>query len=143
MSKRKEKINRCRKRVRAKISGTSKVPRFCVFRSGKHIYAQLIDDERGKVLVSASDLEIKKSKARTFVSAKTSTAKQKPKISKKNEIYDSLAGKIALAFETGKLIAKKSLDKKVEKVVFDRGGRKYHGRIKALADGAREGGLKF
>lgn len=103
------------KRVRAKIKGTAKVPRLCVFRSNKHIYAQLIDDEKGKVLLSAKDLEIKKP----------------PK------------GKIAVAKEVGKLLAQKAIDKKYKKVVFDRGGYKYHGRVKSLAEGAREGGLKF
>jgi len=98
------------KRVRAKIFGTKEVPRLCVFRSAKHIYCQLIDDEKGRTLFAASDLELKKSKT---------------------------------AYEVGKLIAKKALEKKIKKVVFDRGGYKYHGRVKALAEGAREGGLKF
>ena len=102
-------------RVRAKIKGTAKVPRLCVFRSNKHIYAQLIDDDKGKVLLSAKDSEIKK-------------------LSK---------GKIALAKEVGKLIAQKAIEKKYKKVVFDRAGYKYHGRVKALAEGAREGGLKI
>lgn len=115
MLEKQEKKYRRRKRIRAKVSGTNKRPRLCVFRSSKHIYAQLIDDERGKTLAAASDLELKKSK--------------KTKIDKAKEV--------------GKLIAKKALEKKVEKVVFDRGGCQYHGRIKALAGGAREGGLKF
>ena len=108
------------KRVRTKIKGTAKVPRLCVFRSAKHIYAQLIDDEKGMTISSASDLEIKKMKG-------------KPKKEKAKEV--------------GKLIAKKAKNlpagRQVEKVVFDRGGYKYHGRIKSLAEGAREGGLIF
>lgn len=110
------------KRVRAKIRGTSKLPRLCVFRSNKHVYGQLIDDEKGKTLISASDLEIKhkKTQKRTQKNAKIETAK-----------------------EIGKLLAKKAIEKKIEKIVFDRSGYKYHGRIKALAEGAREGGLKF
>lgn len=116
MLEKQEKRYRRHKRVRAKIFGTAKVPRLCVFRSAKHIYAQLIDDERGRTLVSASDLELKTKKRRT----KTEKAK-----------------------EVGKLIAKKAVDKKIVKVVFDRGGYKYHGRVKDLAEGAREGGLKF
>lgn len=99
------------------MSGTSKRPRLCVFRSHQHIYAQLIDDEKGKTIVVASD------------NAKTRPGKRQSKIDKSKEI--------------GKLIAKKALEKKIEKVVFDRGGYKYHGRVKALAEGAREGGLKF
>ena len=115
-SLKREKRKRRHKRVRAKISGTAKIPRLCVFRSNKHIYAQLIDDTQGKTLLSASDLEIK------FKGKKTKTEK---------------------AFEVGKLIAKKAQEKKIQKIVFDRGGYKYHGRVKALAEGAREGGLKF
>lgn len=95
--------------------GTAVRPRLVVFRSQKYIYAQLVDDDKGKIILSANDFEFKKSK-------KSKTDKSK---------------------EVGKLIAKKALDKKIEKVVFDRGGYKYHGRVKALAEGAREGGLKF
>jgi len=103
------------KRVRAKIMGTAKIPRLCVFRSNKHIYGQLIDDEKGKTLLIASDLEIKKVKVK----------------------------KIDIAQQVGQLLAKKAIDKKIEKIIFDRGGYKYHGRVKALAEGARQGGLKF
>ncbi|OGZ70244.1 MAG: 50S ribosomal protein L18 [Candidatus Staskawiczbacteria bacterium RIFCSPHIGHO2_12_FULL_38_11] len=101
-------------KIRSKMSGTKACPRLCVFKSGKHIYAQLIDDENGKVLLAISDV---KSKAKV------------------NKVHHSL--------EVGKLIAKEALAKKIEKVVFDRGGFVFHGRIKAVADGAREGGLKF
>ena len=114
LEKRQRKIRR-HKRVRAKISGTSKVPRLCVFRSDKHIYAQLIDDQKGKTLVSANDLKVKAGKNKKMEGAK----------------------------EVGKLIAQKAQVLKVEKVVFDRGGYQYHGKVKALAEGAREGGLKF
>lgn len=103
-----EKRYKRHKRVRAKISGTAKAPRLCVFRSLQYIYAQLIDDEKGKTIVSV------KGKA-NVVEAK----------------------------KAGKMIAKKALEKKIEKVVFDRGGYKYHGKVKALAEGAREAGLKF
>ncbi len=105
------------KKIRTKIHGTKSRPRLCVFRSLSHIYAQLINDDTAKVLVSASDKEIKNEKA--------------------------ASNKISIAFLVGKLIAKKSLENKIEKVIFDRGGIVFHGRIKALADGAREGGLKF
>jgi large subunit ribosomal protein L18 len=113
----KEKRYRRHRRVRAKIYGTASRPRLCVFRSAKHIYCQLIDDEKGKTLASASDLELKR---------------LRKKLTKKEK-----------AFEVGKLIAKKAKNLKIEKVVFDRGGYQYHGRVKALAEGAREGGLKF
>lgn len=97
-----------------KITGTKGCPRLCVFRSQNHIYAQLINDEDGKILLSASDLKAKKKGKKTDI-----------------------------AKEIGKTIAKSALDKKIEKVVFDRGGLVYHGRVKAVAEGAREGGLKF
>jgi len=122
------------KKVRGKISGTLKRPRLCVFRSAQHIYAQLIDDGKGKTLASADD---RKSKiVKTKSTDKTSSAKDKKE-------KEKLAGKQATAFEVGKLIAQKAKDLKIEKVVFDRGGYKYHGRVKALAEGARKGGLKF
>ena len=120
------------KRIRAKISGSSKRPRLCVFKSVKHIYAYLIDDEKGKTLAQASDLEIKNA------SQKTSHSKVKKE---KTELTKT--GKVVLALEIGKLIADKAKKLKIEKVVFDRGGYDYHGKIKALASGAREGGLDF
>ena len=121
--------DRRHKRVRGKISGTSQRPRLCVFRSNQHIYAQLIDDEKNKVLAVASDLKIK--------------TKSKTKSKSKDEKKKELSAKRALGFEVGKSIAKKAKDLKIEKVVFDRGGYKYHGRVKSLADGARAEGLKF
>ena len=99
------------------MHGTKDRPRFFVFRSNQHIYAQLIDDDKAKILISASDKDIKLS-------------------SKKENKSD-------IAKSVGKLIAQKAIENKIEKVVFDRGGIIFHGRIKALADGAREGGLKF
>lgn len=120
MLEKQEKRNRRHKRVRAKISGTKERPRLCVFRSKKHTYAQLIDDENGKTLILSSDQEIK----------------NLPKDAKTTK-------KVTNAFEVGKLIAKKALLKKIERVVFDRAGYQYHGRVKSVAEGAREGGLKF
>lgn len=117
MLSKQEKRYRRHKRIRAKIKGTSKVPRLCVFRSHRHIYAQLIDDEKGRTLAVASDLELK---------------------TKKKKIT-----KVDKASEVGKLIAQKAISKKILKVVFDRAGYNYHGRVKAVAEGAREGGLKF
>jgi len=101
------------------MHGTKDRPRLFVFRSNQHIYAQLIDDDKAKVLMGASDNDLK--------------GGPKGHPGKKSDI----------AKEVGKLIAKKAVENKIEKVVFDRGGTVYHGRIKALADGAREGGLKF
>lgn len=102
-------------RVRAKIKGTAERPRVSVFKSNYHLYVQIINDKDGKTLVAVSDKEIK---------LKNKTKK-------------------VLAYEVGKLIAKKSAAKNIINVVFDRGGYKYHGIILELAKGAREGGLKF
>jgi large subunit ribosomal protein L18 len=106
-------------RVRKKVSGSEVRPRLNVFRSSKHIYAQVIDDVKGLTLVSASSLS--------------------PEIAEK---FKTGCNKLA-AREVGKLVAKVALAKNIDKVVFDRGGYLYHGRVKELADGAREGGLKF
>ena len=129
-----EKRYRRHKRVRVKVSGTAKVPRLCVFRSNKHIYAQLINDEKGHTLVAASDLELK-GKAKKLTSSKAKSSEEKSK--------EVLKGKAQTAFRVGELIAQKAIKKEIKKIVFDRGGYKYHGRVKALAQGAREGGLKF
>ena len=106
-------------RVRAKVEGTTPRPRLCVFRSLNHIYAQVIDDLKGHTLTSASTLD--------------------------PEIKDEVAGKVktAKAELVGSLVAKRALSKGVNQVVFDRGGYKYHGRVKALAEAARQAGLKF
>ena len=109
--------HRVKYRIRRKIFGTSERPRLCVYRSLKHIYAQVVDDSAGRTLVSASSLE------KDFPS--------KPGHNKQ------------AATELGKLIARRSTDKGIEQVVFDRNGFKYHGRVKTLAEAAREGGLKF
>lgn len=108
---------RRKRRVRAKIFGTAQRPRFSVFRSNRHSYVQLIDDENGKTLVSASTKE---------------TAGQVSKMPKTKQ-----------AEALGELIAKKALTQKIKTAVFDRGSYKYHGRIKAMADAARRAGLKF
>jgi len=106
-------------RVRAKVSGTGSRPRVCVFRSLNHIYTQVIDDAQGHTLASASSLE---PEAKAEVAGKAKTAS---------------AGIV------GSLVAKRILDKGINQVVFDRGGYKYHGRVKALAEAARKAGLKF
>jgi large subunit ribosomal protein L18 len=107
---------RRQRRVRAKVKGTADKPRLSVYRSLGHIYAQLIDDQAGKTLASASDLELGK---------------------------DAKGKKSDVSKEVGKAIAEKAKKKGVETVVFDRNGFAYTGRIAALAEGAREGGLKF
>lgn len=107
-------------RVRAKIKGTAQRPRLSVFRSNKHIHLQLIDDEKGKTIVSANDFM--------------------PKAAKKRKIKMT---KSKSAFEVGKALAELAKKKKIKNVVFDRGGYTYHGRVKAAAEGAREGGLNF
>lgn len=112
------------KRVRAKISGTASQPRLSVFKSNKHIQVQLVDDVSGKTLASAND----------GVSGKKSDGKSKP---------EKAAGKSDRAFIVGKEIAQKAKALKIETAVFDRGGNKYHGRVKKLAEGARSEGLKF
>ncbi len=111
-----KKRDRRHQRVRAKIKGASIRPRLSVFRSSSHISCQLINDIEGKTIVSADDREIK--------------GKEKKK-------------KTDIAFEVGKLIAQKGKENGIEKVVFDRGCYQYHGRVKALAEGARKGGLQF
>ncbi|MFH1366880.1 MAG: 50S ribosomal protein L18 [Patescibacteria group bacterium] len=118
-----EKIYSRVRRTRAKIKGTKERPRLCVKRSLKHIYAQLIDDQQGKTLAAASDLELKK----PDLTALKTDYKAKEKI----------------AYAVGLLLARKARDKKIEKVVFDRREYKFHGRIKALAEGAREEKLIF
>ena len=104
------------KRVRAHISGTAERPRLDVFRSSKNIYAQVIDDVNGNTLVSASSVE---------------------------KDFEGNGGNVEAAKKIGSKIAERALAKGIEEVVFDRGGYIYHGRVKALAEAAREGGLKF
>lgn len=131
MLKKQQKRIKRHKRVRAKILGTAEVPRLCVFRSNQYIYAQLIDDNKGKTVLSANDLEIKKSGVK------------KSQIPKEENKEIKRVGKVAKAYGVGKLLAEKALEKKIKKVVFDRGGYKYHGRVKAVAEGARDAGLEF
>ena len=109
-----------KKRIRKKIKGTPERPRLCVFRSAKHIYAQVIDDTTGSTLASAGSIE-------------------------KNikELFADVEGKIAKAELVGKTIGERALAKGVKKVVFDRSGFQYHGRVKAVSEGARKAGLSF
>ena len=110
-----EKRRRRHRRVRGKVHGSAGRPRLCVFRSSKGIYAQVIDDDAGRTLAAASTLAL----------------------------GGSSGTKSERAAEVGKLVAQRAREAGVEKVVFDRGGYLYHGRVKALADGARAGGLEF
>ena len=103
-------------RVRKKSSGTTERPRLCVYRSNSHIYAQVIDDVAGKTLVAAATNE---------------------------KDFGTYGGNVEGAKKLGEVIAERALKAGIENVVFDRGGYLYHGRVKALAEGAREGGLKF
>ena len=113
------KDNRIRRKIRIKrkVAGTSEKPRLSIFRSNMHIYAQLIDDQKRKTL---------------FESSTVSEEFGKKKLKKAEE-----------AFEVGKSIAKKAVEKGIKEAVFDRNGYRYHGRVKSVADGAREGGLKI
>ncbi len=112
-TKRNEIRQRIHDRIRRKLSGTAARPRLNVYRSLNHIYAQVIDDQAGQTLVSASTIKMK------------------------------TGGNVAAAKEIGKAVAEKAVAQGIKKVVFDRGGYLYHGRIKALADAAREAGLEF
>ncbi len=112
----KKQIKKIRRKakIRVKVKGTAKRPRLSVFRSNANIYAQMIDDDKGVTLASVHSKEIKSGGKKTEIS-----------------------------FELGKALAKKALDKKIKQAVFDRGGYKFHGRVKAVAEGARQGGLKI
>ena len=103
-------------RVRAKISGTAECPRLCVYRSNKHISAQIIDDTKGVTLAAATTQE---------------------------KTFEGLGSNKEAARKIGEIIAKRALEKGIEAVVFDRGGYLYHGRVSELAEGAREAGLRF
>ena len=110
---------RIHERIRKRLNGTESRPRLCVFRSNKHIYVQIVDDSKGRTLVAASSLD---AEAKGNIKA---------------------GGNIAAAREVGKVVAKRAIDKGIQNVLFDRGGYIYHGRVKALAEAAREAGLKF
>lgn len=107
------------RRVRKKVAGKPEQPRLCVFRSLRFIYAQIIDDTDGKTLAAASSQEVLQ------------------------EAGGEIRPKTALSAAVGQLLARRAQEKGIARVVFDRGGYKYHGRVKALAEAAREGGLKF
>lgn len=106
-------------RLRKKVVGTSERPRLSVYRSLSHVYAQVIDDTKGNTIVAASTLD------------------------KDLDAQKSHKGKVGMAKKVGELIARRAMEKGLKKVVFDRGGYRYHGRVKALAESAREAGLEF
>ena len=111
---------RIRERIRSKVTGTAERPRLAVYRSLSHIYAQVIDDEKGHTIAAASDIEAEVRSAKNGKQKKTDVAKM-----------------------VGELIGKRAVEQGVSKVVLDRAGYRYHGRVKALADGARSAGLQF
>lgn len=139
ISKRQNKLKRHR-RVRAKISGTEKRPRLSVFRSGKYIYAQLIDDEKGKTLAQSSDLNKKDSKKKSPLRPHSA---QSYGVAQQGSAGQAKIKKIDSAKNIGKAFGEEMLKKGFKSIVFDRGGYKYHGRVKSLADGLREAGIKF
>ena len=121
ISKRKiENRRRTKLHIRLHMSGSAQRPRLSVFRSLRHVYAQLVDDDQGKTLIGVSDLSKELA-----------------------EQAKSTKGQVAMGKIVGKFVAQKALEQKIATVVFDRNGFRYHGVIKAVADGAREGGLKF
>jgi large subunit ribosomal protein L18 len=109
---------RIHERIRKKVNGTTERPRLCVFRSNKHIYAQIVDDSKGATLVAASSRDAEAQGGGN-------------------------GGNIAAAKTVGAIVARRAIGKGIQTVLFDRGGYIYHGRVKALADAAREAGLKF
>jgi large subunit ribosomal protein L18 len=137
------------KRVRNRVSGTAERPRIAVFRSNAHIYAQLIDDVAGRTLLSVSSLKVETPapKAAPAPAAEADAAEvKKPKKGKKADAEakaEAAGRKIAVAREVGRQLAEAAKAKGYQKVAFDRGGYLYHGRVAALAEGAREAGLDF
>ena len=119
--KRREARVRRHNRVRTKVAGTAERPRLCVYRSLNQIYAQIIDDSQGRTLLTVSSLT--------------------PEV--REELAKGKQKKTAVSTLVGRMVARKALDMGIQAVAFDRGGYLYHGRVKALADGAREAGLKF
>jgi large subunit ribosomal protein L18 len=116
-----EKLKRIKRHrsLRKKVTGTSDRPRLCVFRSARHIYAQVVDDTRRVTIVASSSLD------------------------KEMKDHAGYPGNVEAAKKVGEIISKRAQEKGIKQVVFDRGGYLYHGRVKALADGAREAGLDF
>jgi large subunit ribosomal protein L18 len=112
--------NRLKRHIRLEISGTTERPRLTVFRSLRHVYAQVVDDSTGKTLLGVSD--VSKELA---------------------EQFKDLKGQVAVGKKVGQLLARRAVEKQITQVVFDRNGFRYHGVVKAVAEGAREGGLKF
>jgi len=125
---------RIHKRIRDRLQGTTERPRLAIFRSVAHIYAQVIDDSEGKTLVSASSVD---------KGGKGDKDANPAKAAKGAKTARMGGGNVAAAKSIGKLVAERAKEKGITKVVFDRGGYPYHGRVKALADAARAAGLEF
>lgn len=139
---------RRRMRVRKRVIGKAERPRLSVFRSARHIYAQIIDDASGSTLIAASTLDKEFAKELEAIEKQVAeelekAAQVKDKKKGKNVALPDARNKIKQARAVGRLIAKKAIAKEQKTVVFDRNGFVYHGRVKALAEGAREGGLIF
>lgn len=135
---RKELRARRHARIQRKLRGTAERPRLVVHRSLRHVEAQLVDDDRGVTLLGVS------TRAPAVRAAKGGGEKgKKGEEGEKGEKGEERSAKVAASFEAGRLLAERAREAGVEQVVFDRGGFRYHGRVKALADGAREGGLRF
>ncbi len=126
-------------RVRKRLAGTSERPRLCVFRSANQIYAQIVDDAQGRTLVAASSRDADLAKVQGALKAGGEGEDATP------EAYRGLEEnrRVQLAYKVGQLLAERAKAAGVQRVVFDRGGYIYHGRVAALADGARKGGLDF
>jgi large subunit ribosomal protein L18 len=143
-SRREARIRRHR-RVRRKVAGTAQRPRLAVFRSNRHIYAQLIDDLGGRTLAAASDLDpgLPKPAGGKAKGEEKAKVDEKAKGEEKAKGDGAPAGKTAAAKAVGSLLAERAKQAGIEQAVFDRGGRLYRGRVAALAEGAREGGLRI
>ena len=144
MDRNREKLlarKRRHRRLRKKVKGTNERPRFAIYRSLRNISAQLIDDTKGITLLSISSLSDKIEKDGSKAKS-ASTEKGKGKGKKSDQVKEQ-KGKVEVSRKVGTLVAERALEKGIKKVVFDRGGFQFHGRIKSLAEGARKAGLEF
>ncbi len=130
-------------RIQRKVRGTAERPRLVVYRSLRHVEAQLVDDDRGVTLLGVSTRAPAVQSAKGGDKGEKSDKGEKGGKGGKGEKSEARTGKVAASFTAGRLLAERAREVGVEQVVFDRGGFRYHGRVKALADGARDGGLRF
>ena len=136
-AKRQHRLSR-HKRVRAKIQGSSKRPRVAVFKSNKHVFVQFIDDTTGKTILSSKIVSATKNKTNLGVGSRSASPKAGA-----DKIGNSVGTKTDKAGSVGEMLAEKAKELGISEVVFDRGGFKFHGRIKAVADGLKKGGIKI